>query len=93
MLEVASAVPAVVDIFLDRAAGIPEIADRAAALVADFGASDTALPDVLFGRAAAAGRLPFELPCSMASVAAGREDVPNDSGDPPFPYGHGIRLG
>ncbi|MFJ8666288.1 glycoside hydrolase family 3 protein [Streptomyces sp. NPDC093600] len=93
VLEVASAVPTVVDIFLDRAAVIPEIAERAAALVANFGASDTALLDVLFGRAQAEGRLPFELPRSMASVAAGHEDVPNDSADPLFPYGHGIRLG
>ncbi|MFD8952365.1 glycoside hydrolase family 3 N-terminal domain-containing protein [Streptomyces xanthophaeus] len=93
VLEVASAVPAVVDIFLDRAAVIPEIAERAAALVADFGASDTALLDVLFGRVAAEGRLPFELPRSMESVVAGQEDVPNDSGDPLFPYGHGLRIG
>ncbi|MET9609413.1 glycoside hydrolase family 3 N-terminal domain-containing protein [Streptomyces sp. NPDC006512] len=93
VLDVASAVPAVVDIFLDRAAVIPEIADRAAALVADFGASDTALLDVLFGRAAAEGRLPFELPRSMDSVVAGHEDVPDDSTDPLFPYGFGLRLG
>nr|WP_031146450.1 glycoside hydrolase family 3 N-terminal domain-containing protein [Streptomyces xanthophaeus] len=93
VLEVASAVPAVVDIFLDRAAVIPEIAERAAALVADFGASDTALLDVLFGRVAAEGRLPFELPRSMESVVAGQEDVPNDSGDPLFPHGHGLRIG
>ncbi|MER6256771.1 glycoside hydrolase family 3 C-terminal domain-containing protein [Streptomyces sp. NPDC001584] len=63
-----------------------------ARLAADFGASDTALLDVLFGRVAAAGRLPFELPRSMASVAAGHEDVPDDSADPLFPYGHGILL-
>ncbi|MFJ7266925.1 glycoside hydrolase family 3 N-terminal domain-containing protein [Streptomyces sp. NPDC099050] len=93
VLKVASAVPAVVDIFLDRAAVIPEIADQAAALVANFGASDTALLDVLFGRVAAEGRLPFELPRSMESVVAGHEDVPNDSADPLFPYGHGLRLG
>ncbi|WSF37050.1 glycoside hydrolase family 3 C-terminal domain-containing protein [Streptomyces sp. NBC_01351] len=93
VLEVASAVPTVVDIFLDRAAVIPEIAERVGALVADFGASDRALLDVLFGRVAAEGRLPFEMPRSMESVVAGCEDVPNDSGDPLFPYGHGLRLG
>ncbi|WP_412075948.1 glycoside hydrolase family 3 protein [Streptomyces xanthophaeus] len=93
VLDVASAVATVVGIFLDRAAVIPEIADRAAALVADFGASDTALLDVLFGRVKPEGRLPFELPRSMESVVAGHEDVPDDSGDPLFPYGHGLRLG
>ncbi|MFD5124751.1 hypothetical protein [Streptomyces sp. NPDC058385] len=60
---------------------LPEIADHAAALLADFGASDTALLDVA-----------FELPRSMAAVAASREDVPNDTEDPFFPAGHGLTL-
>ncbi|MEV8311146.1 glycoside hydrolase family 3 N-terminal domain-containing protein [Streptomyces flavidovirens] len=92
ILAVASAVPTVIDIFLDRAAVIPEIADHAGALVANYGASDTALLEVLFGRAKPEGRLPFELPRSMESAAAGDEDVPNDSVDPLFPYGHGLSL-
>ncbi|MFI1148580.1 MULTISPECIES: hypothetical protein [Streptomyces] len=45
-----------------------------------------------FGRAAAEGRLPFELPRSMAAVEASRPDVPNDTVDPVFPYGHGLSL-
>ncbi|WSU55798.1 glycoside hydrolase family 3 C-terminal domain-containing protein [Streptomyces sp. NBC_01092] len=92
ILEVVEAVPTVVDVFLDRPAVIPEIADQSAALVADYGASDTALLDVLFGRVRAEGRLPFELARSMAAVVAGREDVPNDSVDPLFSYGHGHGL-
>ncbi|MBT2469822.1 glycoside hydrolase family 3 C-terminal domain-containing protein [Streptomyces sp. ISL-66] len=92
ILAVTTAVPTVVDIFLDRAAVIPEIADAAAALVANYGASDTALLDVLFGRTKPEGSLPFELPRSMESVIAGNEDVPNDSVDPLFAYGHGLRL-
>ncbi|MGP3983578.1 glycoside hydrolase family 3 protein [Streptomyces sp. KR80] len=92
LLEIAAVVPTVVDIFLDRPAVIPEIAEHAAALVANYGASDTALLDVLFGRVEAEGRLPFELPRSMESIAAGHEDVPNDSGDALFSYGHGLRL-
>ncbi|MEV6999016.1 glycoside hydrolase family 3 N-terminal domain-containing protein [Streptomyces sp. NPDC093982] len=90
ILEVVQAVPTVVDVFLDRPAALPEIADESAALVANYGASDTALLDVLFGRVRAEGRLPFELPRSMAAVVAGREDVPNDSADPLFPHGHGL---
>ncbi|WP_432182324.1 hypothetical protein [Streptomyces sp. NBC_00063] len=71
---------------------LPEIADHAAAPLADFGASDTALLDVAFGCATPQGRLPFELPRSMAAVAASREDVPNDTEDPFFPAGHGLTL-
>ncbi|MFI6039504.1 hypothetical protein ACIBBD_36345 [Streptomyces sp. NPDC051315] len=59
-----------------------------------FGAfsSGLALLDVAFGRARAEGRLPFEPPRSMAAVEASRPDVPNDTRDPVFPYGHGVDL-
>ncbi|WP_341868976.1 glycoside hydrolase family 3 protein [Streptomyces diastatochromogenes] len=92
LLATAAAVPTVFDVFLDRPAVLPEIAEKAAALVADYGASDTALLDVLFGRTKAEGRLPFELPRSMEAVDAGHEDVPDDSPDPLFPYGHGLDV-
>ncbi|MGX1887721.1 hypothetical protein [Streptomyces sp. NPDC055287] len=52
-------------------------------------ASGCALLGVAFGRATPEGRLPFELPRSMAAVEASRPDVPNDTRDPVFPYGHG----
>ncbi|NED82464.1 glycoside hydrolase family 3 protein, partial [Streptomyces sp. SID11233] len=87
------AVPTVVCVNLERAAVIPEIAERAAALIADYGASDAAVLDVVFGRAEPEGRLPFELPRSMAAVEASRPDVPNDTENPLFPDGAGLRLG
>ncbi len=83
-------VPTVVDVFLDRPAVIPEIAEQAAALLADFGASDAAVLDVVFGRHAPTGRLPFELPSSTAAVEAQKPDVPHDSENPLYPYGHGL---
>ncbi|CAM5377488.1 glycoside hydrolase family 3 protein [Streptomyces tanashiensis] len=84
--------PTVVCVNLERPAVLPEIAEHAAALIADYGASDGALLDVAFGRAKAEGRLPFELPRSMAAVAASRPDVPNDTVDPVFPHGHGLEI-
>ncbi|MET9383019.1 glycoside hydrolase family 3 N-terminal domain-containing protein [Streptomyces sp. NPDC002928] len=92
ILRLLQAVPTLVCVNLERPAVLPEIAEQAAALVADYGASDAALLDVAFGRARAEGRLPFELPRSMAAVAASRPDVPNDTEDPVFPYGHGVDL-
>ncbi|MEU8764690.1 glycoside hydrolase family 3 N-terminal domain-containing protein [Streptomyces sp. NPDC048659] len=92
ILHLLDTVPTVVCVNLERAAVIPEIAERAAALVADFGASDAALLDVVFGRARPEGRLPFELPRSMAAVAASCPDVPNDTENPVFPYGAGLSL-
>ncbi|CAM5440891.1 glycoside hydrolase family 3 protein [Streptomyces narbonensis] len=92
ILGLLATVPTVVCVNLERPAVLPEIAERAAALIADFGASDEALLDVAFGRAKAEGRLPFELPRSMAAVEAARPDVPNDTADPVFPHGHGLDL-
>ncbi|MFG2880142.1 hypothetical protein ACGFYU_34875 [Streptomyces sp. NPDC048337] len=92
ILALLDRVPTLVCINLERAAVIPEIAERAAALIADFGASDDALLDVAFGRAVPEGRLPFELPRSMAAVAASRPDVPNDTQDPVFAHSHGLPL-
>ncbi|MFD6040202.1 glycoside hydrolase family 3 N-terminal domain-containing protein [Streptomyces koyangensis] len=92
VLDLLDAVPTVVCVNLERAAVIPEIAERAAVLIADYGASDDALLDVVFGRATPEGRLPFELPRSMAAVEASRPDVPNDTENPLFPYGAGLGV-
>jgi beta-glucosidase len=85
--------PAIVVIELDRPAVIPEVSAAATALVGDFGASDEAVMRVVFGEAAPEGRLPFELPSSMAAVRAQRTDVPFDSADPLYPFGYGLRYG
>ncbi|MFG2592319.1 glycoside hydrolase family 3 C-terminal domain-containing protein [Streptomyces sp. NPDC048438] len=92
ILDLLDTVPTVVAIHLERPAVIPEIANRAAALLGVFGADDRALLDVLFGRAQPEGRLPFQLPRSMEAVRNGRPDVPQESGDPVLPFGHGLRY-
>ncbi|MFJ3844861.1 hypothetical protein ACIPV3_12405 [Streptomyces albidoflavus] len=92
VLRVLDTVLTVVAVHLERSAVIPEIAARAAAPPAGFGASDEALFDVLFGRARPEGLLPFQLPRSMADVEAGRPDVPQESSDPVPPFGHGLRC-
>ena len=69
---------------------IPELLEACAAVVAIFGASDAAVLDILFGRAAPEGRLPFELPSSMAAVREQLPDLPGDSRDPLLPFGHGL---
>ena len=92
LLAIMAQVPTIVDIYLERAAVIPEIADAAAGLVANFAVSDAAALDVIFGRAQPEGKLPFELPSSMEAVRAQRSDMPRDSQDPLFPYGFGLRY-
>jgi beta-glucosidase len=57
--------PVAVVVRLDRAAILSNIAPRADILVADFGASDEAVLDMLTGKQCYSGRLPFELPSSV----------------------------
>nr|WP_315268624.1 glycoside hydrolase family 3 N-terminal domain-containing protein [Microbacterium lemovicicum] len=90
--EVAAAVPTVVDVLLDRPAILEPLTDVAAALTANWGVSAAALLDVLTGAAEAKGRLPFDVPRSMAAVEASRPDVPFDTADPLFRFGHGLDL-
>jgi beta-glucosidase len=90
ILGILERVPTIVAITLDRPAVIPEIAARSVALLADFGAADDAVLDVIFGRFAPLGKLPFELPSSMEAVRRQKSDVPYDSDEPLFPFGHGL---
>ncbi len=85
-------VPTIVDIYLDRPAVIPEIAAGCTGLLASFGASDPALLDIIFGQVAPTARLPFELPASMEAVRDQKPDLPYDSRDPLFAFGHGLRY-
>ncbi|WP_223587210.1 glycoside hydrolase family 3 protein [Microbacterium sp. OVT16B] len=90
--EVAASVPTVVDVFLDRPAILGPIVEAAGAVVANWGAGADALLDVLTGAVPATGKLPFDVPSSMAAVEASRPDVPFDTEDPLFRFGHGLSL-
>ncbi|MBK7222058.1 MAG: glycoside hydrolase family 3 C-terminal domain-containing protein [Saprospiraceae bacterium] len=90
ILALLKTVPTIVDIYLDRPAVIPEIASGAAALIADYGASDQSVCEVLFGNAQPQGKLPFELPSSMEAVKNQKTDVPYDSVNPLFKFGFGL---
>jgi len=90
LLPLLQRLPTVVVVQLERPAVLPEIAEHAAALVGSFGASDRAVLDVLFGRHQPRGRLPFDLPSSMDAVLAQRSDVPFDTQEPLYRFGHGL---
>ncbi|MFC6356728.1 glycoside hydrolase family 3 protein [Luethyella okanaganae] len=90
--SVAAVVPTVVDVLLDRPAILTPIVGEVGAVVANYGANARALLDVLTGAAQPRGRLPFDLPSSMVAVEANRPDVPFDTKDPLFRFGHGLTL-
>ena len=90
VLEVANAVPTILVVHLDRPAILTELAAACGAVVGTFGASPDAILDLVFGRFSPTGKLPFELPSSMAAVEQQLSDVPCDSEQPLFPLGHGL---
>ena len=82
----------IVAINLDRPAILTNVRDKVDVLIATFGASDAAVLDVATGQAKAEGRLPFELPSSMAAVEAQDPARPDDSAAPLYPYGYGLGV-
>jgi beta-glucosidase len=91
--EIFAKVPLViVDVYLDRPAVIPELAEQAGALLVSYGSSADAFLDVVLGLAAPEGKLPFDLPGSMQAVKESKEDLQYDTKDPLFRFGHGLRY-
>jgi beta-glucosidase len=90
LMDILNKVPSIVDIYLDRPAVIPEISASSKGLLANFGASDEALLDIIFGKVNPTARLPFEMPSSMEAVRNQKEDVPYDSMNPLYPFGFGL---
>lgn len=90
VMEIIRQKPTVITTYLSRPAVIPELADSASAILANFGASSEAIFDVLFGEFNPTGKLPFEMPSSWEAVLNQKEDVPFDSENPLFPFGYGL---
>ncbi|WP_159499084.1 glycoside hydrolase family 3 protein [Microbacterium sp. 18062] len=88
----ADRLPVVLVVYMDRPPVLGPLAEVASAVLADFGVSHAALVPVLFGEAAPEGRLPFDLPGSMAAIVESRTDVPFDTVSPLFRCGYGLRY-
>jgi beta-glucosidase len=83
--DLAKTKPVIVVVYLDRPAVLTRLLPLSTSLIADFGASDKAVLDALTGRVKPVGRLPFDLPSSMASVRKQSPAVPSDDDAPLFP--------
>ncbi|CEL04585.1 hypothetical protein ASPCAL05713 [Aspergillus calidoustus] len=83
----------VVDIYADRPPVVPEIIQKASAVLLSYGSSSDAFLDIVLGNYKPEGRLPFDLPSSMEAVQQSRSDTPYDTRDPLFRFGHGIQYG
>ena len=90
--SLASQTALIIAVTLSRPAILTPLAEFATAIVGDYGASDEALLDALAGVVMPEGCLPFELPRSMAAVAASQPDVAGDTADPLYPAGWRVML-
>ena len=93
MRDLSRIAPTIVSVFLERPAILTPLLSHASVLIGDFGASDENLLKLLFGEAPFIGRLPFDLPRSMAAVERSKEDLPFDTEDPLFRHGFGLAKG
>ena len=75
---------------LDRPAILEPIVEVAAAVSRTGARAPRRCSTCSPARPSAQGRLPFDLPRSMAAVEASRPDVPFDTADPLFRFGHGL---
>ena len=85
-----SGVPTIVCVDMDRPTILTEFIDQVAGVFAAFGAGDSALLDLVFGKHSPSGKLPYDLPSDMPSVAAQAADAAHDLEDPLFKFGFGI---
>ncbi|KAK7748140.1 hypothetical protein SLS53_001394 [Cytospora paraplurivora] len=103
--DIITTVPrSIIDVYLDRPAVLTPIVEaqekvmsqeahgRGTALIVNFGSGTDAFLDVAFGigDSLPRGKLPFDLPRSHEAASNSREDVPFDTRDPLFRFGHGL---
>jgi beta-glucosidase len=90
--SLASRAPLILDVYLDRPAILAPLLEFTSTILVNFGARDEAFARVVFGASEPCGSLPIEIPASMDAVVASRPDVPSDTIEPTFAYGHGLRY-
>jgi beta-glucosidase len=90
LLAIIAKKPTVLVMNLERPAVFTELNTAALAVVGDFSSQDDIILDLIYGKFKPTGKLPFEIPSSMAAVEAQAEDLPYDSRSPLYAFGHGL---
>lgn len=90
IMELIHTKPTVITTYLERPAILTEIVQEAGAVLVNFGTTDEAIFEILFGRFNPQGKLPFDLPSDWNSVLNQHEDVPFDLENPLFRFGFGL---
>lgn len=82
--------PTITVLTIGRPPIVPEINAKSKAVLADFYCEHEVIFEIIFGRYSPQGKLPLELPSSVEAVSNQKEDMPYDSKDPLYPFGHGL---
>ena len=82
--------PVILVMNLKRPSVFTEIANMTQAIVVDFQVQENILLDMIYGEFSPSGKLPFEIPYSIETVKNQKEDLPYDSTNPLFKFGHGL---
>ena len=84
--------PVILVMSLKRPTIFSEIANVSDAIIADFQVQENILLEMIYGKFSPTGKLPFEIPSSIEAVKDQREDLPYDSVNPLFKFGHGLNY-
>jgi len=84
--------PTVTVLTIDRPPVVPEIDKASKAMIAEFEIEDDIICEMIFGEFNPSGKLPIEIPSSMQAVENQFEDMPYDSENPLYPFGHGLSF-
>lgn len=82
--------PTITVLTIGRPPIVPEINAKSKAVLADFYCEHEVLFEIIFGKYSPQGKLPLEIPSSIEAVTNQKEDMPYDSKDPLYPFGHGL---
>ncbi|MFJ5761188.1 glycoside hydrolase family 3 C-terminal domain-containing protein [Neobacillus sp. NPDC093182] len=84
--EIEEAVPTILTVNMTSPWLIGEIEENAAATLAVFGVKAEALVDVIRGKFAPTGKLPFTIPADQEAINNNNGDVPGYDEDPSYVY-------
>ncbi|MDG2397221.1 MAG: glycoside hydrolase family 3 N-terminal domain-containing protein [Flavobacteriaceae bacterium] len=82
--------PLITIVNLERAAILTPIDSISNSLIAEFGVPNKVISQLIFGEYKPSGKLPVEIPRNQKAVENQLEDVPYDSENPLYKFGHGL---
>jgi len=90
ILERTNLKPTITVLTITRPTVAPEINAASKAVIADFESQDEVILELIYGKFNPTGKLPIEIPSSVEAVENQLEDVPYDSKNLLYKFGHGL---